>query len=179
MPDDDRELYEMHGTVADWDGWRGDILTECGERLYLSRLTLSLLGCEQEPKVGDRIRLLASRRVTVTYHIEAVESIIAEVPDREAIARLRSLHRSRTRQRDSNEFASERLTGTVESYDSSKGYGFIRADTGQQVLLHVTCLRASGYRMAVPGSSVSFDALERPNGWQAFRIHSLEPPQIH
>ena len=43
-------------------------------------------------------------------------------------------------------------------------------DDGERALLHITCLRAGGYRDANVGAQVEFMALRRAKGWQAFRI---------
>jgi cold shock CspA family protein len=67
----------------------------------------------------------------------------------------------------------EPRSGIIESFDRKKGYGYIRMEDGERALLHVTCLRASGYRHARAGERVEFEALRRPKGWQAFRILSL------
>ena len=46
-------------------------------------------------------------------------------------------------------------------------------DNDEQALLHVTCLRACGYKGARVGVHIEFLAVHRLNGWQAFRILSL------
>jgi CspA family cold shock protein len=70
--------------------------------------------------------------------------------------------------------AVEARSGVVESFDRTKGYGYILMEDGDRALLHITCLRAGGYRRADIGASVEFQAIRRRNrGWQAFRILSL------
>jgi hypothetical protein len=51
---------EMQGLVSEWNGNMGYILTECGKRILLHRVTLKLLGFEVPPMVGDRICFWAS-----------------------------------------------------------------------------------------------------------------------
>jgi len=70
-------------------------------------------------------------------------------------------------------FDAEARSGIVETYDSKKGYGYIRMEDDERALLHVTCLRACGYRDAPVGAHIEFLALHRPKGWQAFRVLSL------
>ena len=64
----------------------------------------------------------------------------------------------------------EARSGFVESFDRNKGYGYIQMEDGERALLHITCLRAGGYRDANVGAQVEFMALRRAKGWQAFRI---------
>jgi CspA family cold shock protein len=42
------------------------------------------------------------------------------------------------------------------------------------VLLHVTCLRRDGFQTAYEGARVVCEAVERPKGFQAFRILSMD-----
>jgi len=67
----------------------------------------------------------------------------------------------------------EPRSGVVESFDDKKGYGYISMEDGHRALLHITCLRASGYKRASAGARVEFLAIHRARGWQAFRILSL------
>ena len=67
----------------------------------------------------------------------------------------------------------ETRSGTVQSFDHKKGCGYVQMEDGERALLHITCLRASGYRHATVGARVEFVALRRERGWQAFRILSL------
>lgn len=73
------------------------------------------------------------------------------------------------------------ITGVIKWFDASKGYGFIIPDNGlADVLLHVTCLRRDGFQTAYEGARVVVEALQRPKGYQAFRIVSMdESTAIH
>ncbi len=73
------------------------------------------------------------------------------------------------------------VAGSIKWFDASKGYGFIVPDNGHNdVLLHVTCLRAGGYQTAYEGARVHCQVLRRPKGLQAFRILSMdESTAIH
>jgi CspA family cold shock protein len=67
------------------------------------------------------------------------------------------------------------ITGHIKWFDVSKGYGFIIPDNGMaDVLLHVTCLRRDGFQTAYEGARVVCEAIERPKGFQAFRILSMD-----
>lgn len=65
--------------------------------------------------------------------------------------------------------------GHIKWYDPSKGYGFIVPNNGlPDVLLHVTCLRASGYQTAPEGATVHCQAKPGSKGMQAFRVLSMD-----
>lgn len=68
------------------------------------------------------------------------------------------------------------VAGAIKWFDASKGYGFITPENAgmEDVLLHVTCLRASNYQTAYEGARVVVEVLNRPRGLQAFRIVSMD-----
>jgi cold shock protein len=67
------------------------------------------------------------------------------------------------------------ISGRIKWFDVSKGFGFIVPDDGSpDVLLHVTCLRRDGHQSASEGARIVVEAVERPRGWQAFRVVSLD-----
>lgn len=67
------------------------------------------------------------------------------------------------------------VAGAIKWFDASKGYGFILPDNDMEdILLHVTCLRAGGFQMAYEGARVVVEVLDRPKGLQAFRIVSMD-----
>jgi len=73
------------------------------------------------------------------------------------------------------------VAGTIKWFDASKGYGFIVPDNGlEDVLLHVTVLRAGGHQTAHEGARIHCQVLRRPKGLQAFQIISMdESTAIH
>ena len=67
------------------------------------------------------------------------------------------------------------LSGVIKWFDVSKGYGFIVPDNGgADILLHVTCLRRDGFQTAYEGARVVAEVLQRPKGYQCFRILSMD-----
>ncbi|GJD84309.1 hypothetical protein HPGCJGGD_2185 [Methylobacterium haplocladii] len=67
------------------------------------------------------------------------------------------------------------VAGHIKWFDVSKGFGFIVPDDGSpDILLHVTCLRRDGHQGASEGARIVVEAVERPRGWQAFRVISLD-----
>jgi CspA family cold shock protein len=67
------------------------------------------------------------------------------------------------------------VSGVIKWFDASKGYGFIVPDNGMaDVLLHVTCLRRDGYHTAYEGARIVCEVLDRPKGYQAFRVIAMD-----
>jgi cold shock CspA family protein len=182
MSDGTTYAFEMRGIITEWGTTHGYILTDGGERVFLHSGQLRIFGFKGPVKVGDSIHFLASKRVktVVSFDIRQISMVIPKEPDEKTLKRLTNMHNALERQRDPDmlELPPERdFTGVVDTYDEKKGYGFIRADDGTQVLLHHTALRASGYKGSpTPGMTIRFTAIGRPKGWQAFRIPSLEQP---
>lgn len=175
---DGRGFHEMIGTVTEWDGTTGHIISSSGERIAIYRFLLKLLGVKDPLKVGDCVRFRA--RVRISHELREICAIVPQEPDPAALKRLRDLNRALEKQRygdDEPELPVEELAGVIHSFDAEKGYGFIHCEDAGLVMLHVTCLRASGYRSAHPGSAVRFEAIERDKGWMAYRILSLDEPR--
>jgi cold shock protein len=82
------------------------------------------------------------------------------------------------------------VIGTIKWFDISKGFGFIVPEGGgEDILLHVTCLRAGGFQTAYEGARIVIQALRRPKGLQTFRVLEMDestaispsqlPPRTH
>src|ERR1700730_15655753 len=73
------------------------------------------------------------------------------------------------------------ISGVIQWFDASRGYGFIVPDNGwPDVLLHVTVLRRDGYQTAYEGARLVCECVQRAKGYQAFRIISMdESTAIH
>ena len=52
--------------------------------------------------------------------------------------------------------------GVVKWFNSSKGYGFIKADDGQEVFVHHTSIEMSGFRNLAEGQRVEFEIISGP-----------------
>lgn len=68
-------------------------------------------------------------------------------------------------------------TGTVKWYDSEKGFGFITADEGDDVFVHVSTLPA-GVPSLRPGTRVDFGVVDGRRGKQALSVTILETPSV-
>ncbi len=69
------------------------------------------------------------------------------------------------------------LTGTVRSFDNSKGYGFIRLEGNpEDIFVHHREIRMEGYRSLDPGDTVEFKIRRDERGLKAFdvvRVHAV------
>jgi len=66
---------------------------------------------------------------------------------------------------------SDRESGVVKWFNSSKGYGFIERDNGGDVFVHYSAILGVGYRSLDEGQRVEFDIAEGEKGPQAQNVH--------
>ena len=83
---------------------------------------------------------------------------------------------------DSEEFE---LSGQVKWFDAVKGYGFLLPDAcpsvsdGEDVMIHVSCLRQAGLSSMTEGSRLRCSVVRRTRGLQASAVleyHPVESP---
>ena len=67
---------------------------------------------------------------------------------------------------------SERMTGTVKWFDSSKGYGFIQPEieSVEEVFVHYTAVMDDGFRNLYQGDRVEFSVVDDPRGLLAINV---------
>ncbi len=63
--------------------------------------------------------------------------------------------------------------GTVKWFNSSKGYGFIGRESGDDVFVHFSAIQGDGYRSLKEGERVSFDVTNGPRGLQAENVQRV------
>ena len=68
---------------------------------------------------------------------------------------------------------SERVQGTVKWFNSTKGYGFIEGDDGEDVFVHYSSIQSEGYRSLNEGQRVEFTVQQGPKGLQASEVVAL------
>ncbi|MBN2373793.1 cold-shock protein [bacterium] len=61
----------------------------------------------------------------------------------------------------------ERETGTVKWFNSTKGFGFITREKGEDVFVHYSAIQGKGYRMLTEGQKVEFIVTDGDKGSQA------------
>ena len=69
---------------------------------------------------------------------------------------------------------SERETGTVKWFNSSKGYGFIQRQEGDDIFVHYNAINGDGFRTLEEGQKVEFAITETAKGLQAADVNKLD-----
>lgn len=83
--------------------------------------------------------------------------------------------RLQTRSKASPAIASDRETGTVKWFNTSKGFGFISRDSGDDIFVHFRAIRGEGHRVLVEGQRVEFSVMQRDKGLQAEDVIAAQP----
>jgi len=65
---------------------------------------------------------------------------------------------------------SDRYLGTVKWFNTTKGYGFIGREDGEDVFVHHSAIQKEGYRKLEPEQRVEFSIEESPKGLQAANV---------
>jgi len=61
--------------------------------------------------------------------------------------------------------------GTVKFFNDSKGFGFIKAEDGEEVFFHKTNVKDTGFRNILrQGDAVEFEMKSEQRGKRAFNI---------
>ena len=63
--------------------------------------------------------------------------------------------------------------GTVKWFNASKGYGFIRRESGDDVFVHFSAIAGEGYRSLEEGAKVSIEVKKGPKGLQAENVERI------
>lgn len=69
---------------------------------------------------------------------------------------------------------SGREAGTVKWFNTSKGFGFISRDSGDDIFVHFRAIRGEGHRVLVEGQRVEFTVALRDKGLQAEDVQILD-----
>ncbi|MGA2625341.1 MAG: cold shock domain-containing protein [Bacteroidota bacterium] len=61
--------------------------------------------------------------------------------------------------------------GVVKFYNSTKGFGFITAETGEDIFFHKSNVKNTGFRdMLVKGDNVQYELKQDQKGKRAYNI---------
>lgn len=64
--------------------------------------------------------------------------------------------------------------GEVVWFNNSKGYGFLKPESGPEVFCHYTGINSEGYKSLKEGQRVEFDVLQGEKGPQAANVRILK-----
>ncbi len=68
---------------------------------------------------------------------------------------------------------SDKMTGTVKSFDTAKGYGYIEAGNGEEVFVHYQDILGDGLKNLLVGDRVEFFTRNKPSGPVALEVTRL------
>ena len=68
----------------------------------------------------------------------------------------------------------ERIQGTVKWFNSSKGYGFLSQENGEDVFVHYNSIIGDGYKNLNENDKVEFVVTEGEKGSQAVDVQVIE-----
>jgi cold shock protein len=60
--------------------------------------------------------------------------------------------------------------GIVKWFDAIKGYGFIDRGNGQDIFVHFSSIKSTGFRSLEPGQRVSYHLTRGKNGPMAINV---------
>jgi CspA family cold shock protein len=67
-----------------------------------------------------------------------------------------------------------RLQGEVKWFNESKGFGFIRDDTGEEIFVHFSAIQSDGFKTLTQGDRVEFDVVPGSRGRQAANVIRID-----
>ena len=64
-------------------------------------------------------------------------------------------------------------SGTVKWFNSTKGFGFIQDDAGEDLFVHFSAIQGDGFRVLAEGERVQYDIVAGPKGNQAANVTKI------
>jgi CspA family cold shock protein len=74
---------------------------------------------------------------------------------------------------EKEKMSDERFVGTVKWFNSTKGFGFIGREEGEDVFVHFSALQMEGYKKLEENQKVEFSIEQGPKGLQAANVIPL------
>jgi CspA family cold shock protein len=69
-----------------------------------------------------------------------------------------------------------RISGKVKWFNESKGYGFIKQETGKDIFVHYSEIQEDGFRTLSEGDIVEFELREGAKGLEATKVMRAPKP---
>ncbi len=64
--------------------------------------------------------------------------------------------------------------GTVKWFNTSKGYGFIKRESGEDVFVHYRSIAGDGFKNLADGDEVEFEVEQGEKGLQALNVRKVQ-----
>jgi cold shock protein len=64
-------------------------------------------------------------------------------------------------------------TGTVKWFNETKGYGFIKRESGEDVFVHYRSILGDGFKKLAEGEHVQFEVQQGQKGLQAVNVEKV------
>jgi CspA family cold shock protein len=71
-----------------------------------------------------------------------------------------------------------RVTGKVKWFNETKGYGFIKQDSGRDIFVHYSEIQEDGYKTLAEGETVEFELREGSKGLEATNVIRRPEAQV-
>lgn len=68
------------------------------------------------------------------------------------------------------------LLGTIHWFNADKGYGFITTKGGEDIFVHYSAIKATGYRTLYEGQEVYYQIVRGKSGLSAINVQPLAVP---
>ncbi len=76
-------------------------------------------------------------------------------------------------------YTAKTFTGTVKSFVSKRGFGFVELADGKEVFVHNSEIKSTGFRMLVPQTQVKFELQTEQDGkLRALQVRNLDDSPI-
>ncbi len=117
---------------------------------------------------GIATQLLTAANISTTTGIASlavlifIASLSTALVSANAPSKIRKNNQQKITKSDKN-----RESGTVKWFNTSKGFGFITRDNGDDVFVHFRSIRGQGHRTLFEGQRVEFEITEGDKGLQA------------
>ena len=117
--------------------------------------------------------LMLTGVVQAEGHILSVTTLISAV----ILHLVLNLRKVSTKSVPLSQDLSDRETGTVKWFNTSKGFGSISRDSGDDIFVHFRAIRGEGHRVLVEGQRVEFTVMDRDKGLQAEDVIAALPDE--
>jgi len=113
-------------------------------------------------------QLLNAENIATTNGLITLAALIFASTIVSALAKPNTATVKTTNNQEINENSdNSRESGTVKWFNTSKGFGFITRDNGDDVFVHFRSIRGQGHRTLFEGQRVEFSITEGDKGLQA------------